>query len=152
MQERICGRAQRESARRGVTRSTFRSDPRPRFGTTCRQSESRPPFHHRFWHSEITCDDDKENMNYLGAEALHALARCSTSLDDQGSQASAESTRRTELIALRPIGKEEEKVMNLSPRQRPRPCSHMWITSDEKRDHVTVGVDVFFFYLLYNPL
>ena len=136
------------NARRGVTRSTFRSGLARRSGTTCRQSESRHLILHRFWHSEITCDDEKENMNNLGAEALHALARCRTSLDDQGSQASAESTRRTELIALRPIGKEEEKVMNLLPRQRPRPCSHMWITSDEKRDHVTVGVDVFFFYYL----
>ena len=42
--------------------------------------------------------------------------------------------------------------MNLLPRQRPRPCSHMWITSDEKRDHVTVGVDVFFFtYCIIPP-
>ena len=50
-------------------------------------------------------------MNNLGAEALHTLSRCSTSLDDQGSQASAKSTRRTELIALRPVEKDEEEVL-----------------------------------------
>ena len=99
------------NARRGVTRSTFRSGLARRSGTTCRESESRHSILHRFWHSEITCDDDKENMNNLGDEALHALARCRTSLDDQGSQASAKSTRRTELIALRPVEEDEEKVM-----------------------------------------
>ena len=66
-------------------------------------------------------------MNNLGAEALHTLSRCSTSLDDQGSQASAESTRRTELIALRPVEKDEEKVMFQGAAAGPAAFQPYWI-------------------------
>ena len=69
-------------------------------------------------------------MKNLGAEALHTLARCSTSLDDQGSQASAKSTRRTELIALRPVEKDEEEVLLQGAAAGPAAFQPFWIRSE----------------------